>query len=417
MDPDFSTGQLKKEGFKYIYVAIGAESSNKISLESDSELIFDAIDFLKDFHDNKRYKLGRSVAVVGGGNSAMDSARAAKRYAGVDNVYLLYRRTKDEMPADIEEFYAAIKDGVDFRELLLPVKFFNGILTCQKMSLGDIGPDGRRIVLPVDNEFIELSVDSVISAIGEQVDTEFLIKNDIAIENNKVIVTSGNETLQQNVFIGGDALRGPSTVVESIADGKIAADAIISKENIADLSKKDLNNFSFDQKFYSEYVGTKGKISGQIHPDLTEEAGRCLGCNYICNKCVEVCPNRANIEIKSDSAIFRDKNQIVHLDALCNECGNCETFCPYQGAPYKEKLTLFWDEKEFINSGNDGFYFRKNGTGSEIEFRVNMKPGKITFDEKGELVNSFTIENEEKFGKMISVIKEINKNYQFLLVN
>ncbi|MEK6552862.1 MAG: FAD-dependent oxidoreductase, partial [Bacteroidota bacterium] len=320
MDPNFSTEKLKKEGFKYIYIAIGAEASNKIQLVGDDENIFDAIEFLKDYHNAQIYNLGKSVAVIGGGNSAMDSARAAKRYEGVEKVYLIYRRTKEQMPADKEEFYAALKDGVEFRELLLPVKFSEGVLACQMMKLDNIGADGRKNVLPIDGELEEILVDSVISAIGEQVDTEFLMKNEIPLERNRVRVSNSNETMIENIFIGGDALRGPSTVVESIADGKIAAEAIIRKENLEHFIQPTQNYLADDKIFLDEIKNRRGEITAQNHSNLIAEAGRCLGCNFICNKCVEVCPNRANVSIEINSTSFRDKYQIIHLDALCNEC-------------------------------------------------------------------------------------------------
>jgi putative selenate reductase len=106
--------------------------------------------------------------------------------------------------------------------------------------------------------------------------------------------------------------------------------------------------------------------------NIANEAQRCLGCNLICNKCVEVCPNRANVSIftGSDSS-FKDKFQILHLDALCNECGNCETFCPHAGAPYKDKLTYFGSEVEFLESRNNGFFFFETGDTEYVTFRVN----------------------------------------------
>jgi len=160
------------------------------------------------------------VAVIGGGNSAMDSARAAIRYKGVGKVYLIYRRTVGQMPADKEEFYAALGEGVEFKELLLPEKFDGNILTCRKMKLGESGKDGRLSVEPLPDQTEEIQIDSVISAIGEHVDKEFLQRNRIRMAHNKVVVNGNNETVIENVFIGGDALRGPSTIVESIADSR-----------------------------------------------------------------------------------------------------------------------------------------------------------------------------------------------------
>ena len=416
MDPNFSIEKLKKEGFKYIYIAIGAEVSNKMQLEGDNENIFDAIDLLKDYHDEQIFNLGKSVAVVGGGNSAMDSARAATRYEEVKKVYLLYRRTKEEMPADKEEFYSALKDGVEFRELILPVKFTNGVLTCQRMKLDKIGEDGRKNVLPIDGEFEEITVDSVIHAIGENVDTQLLMKNKISLERNRAIVSNINETMIENVFIGGDALRGPSTVVESIADGKITAEAIIRKENLEHFIQPTQSYLADDKIFLDEIKNRRGELTAQNHSNLIAEAERCLGCNFICNKCVEVCPNRANISIEINSNLFKDKYQIIHLDALCNECGNCETFCPYHGAPYKDKLTLFINEVEFKNSSNDGFFFKANGQKLSAEVRRNRKNGTIVLDENEGIIKSSFV-NQIEIENIVQIMKIIWKDYSYLLQN
>ena len=248
-DPNFSIEELIQKGFKYIYIAIGAGKSTELNLNGDAKNLINAIDFLWKYHHKDKIKLGKNVAVIGGGNSAMDAARAAKRIDGVENVYIIYRRTKEFMPADKEEFDNAIEDGVIFKELLSPIEFNHNILHCQKMKLGEVGHDGRREVIPVINEFENFEIDFVISAIGEKVDLDILGMNKIAINKyGKVQASSAtNETLLENVFIGGDALRGPSTVVESIADGKKAAEAIIKRENLQISFDKSFNHY-FDKK-------------------------------------------------------------------------------------------------------------------------------------------------------------------------
>ncbi|MFA5804801.1 MAG: putative selenate reductase subunit YgfK [Melioribacteraceae bacterium] len=410
-NPNFSIDKLKKEGYKYIYIAIGAEASNKIKIDGDNKNIFDAIEFLKDYHNDQLIKPGKSVTIIGGGNSAMDSARAATRYKGVKKVYLIYRRSKEQMPADKEEFLAALKDGVVFKELLLPVRFNKGLLVCQKMKLSDTGSDGRRNVVPVDEEYEEIQIDSIISAIGESVDTEFLTKNKIQLENNRVKVSETNETMMENVFIGGDALRGPSTVVESIADGKKAAEAIIKKENVKVEQHSDKNYLLNDQQLFEDIRRRKGEIANKIYTNFNLEAGRCLGCNFICNKCVEVCPNRANVAIMSNSDSFKDQYQIIHLDQLCNECGNCETFCPYQGAPYKEKFTFFKNENDYTHSAKDGFFFDENKNFTTVNVRLRSENETIILDNGGEVVQS-TISNRNK---VIQLIKTFRRDYSFLI--
>src|SRR3989337_1089833 len=139
VNSNFSVEELKQKGFKYIYIAVGAGESRKLHLKGNEKNVIDALDFLWKYHHKDKIALGKSVAVIGGGNSAMDAARVAKRIGGVERVYILYRRTKEFMPAAKEEFDNAIEDGVIFRELLAPIELTNKILRCQKMQLSEIG--------------------------------------------------------------------------------------------------------------------------------------------------------------------------------------------------------------------------------------------------------------------------------------
>ncbi|MGD9900414.1 MAG: FAD-dependent oxidoreductase, partial [Calditrichaceae bacterium] len=419
-DQHFSIEKFKAEGFKYIHIAIGAMKSNPIRLDGNSEKIFDAVQFLKNYNLKNQTDLGKTVAVVGGGNSAMDGARAAMRSDGVEKVYIIYRRTKEFMPADKEEFDGAMEDGVIFRELLLPVEFNGKTLKCQKMMLGETGSDGRRRVNPVENAFEELEVSSVISAIGELVDEDILKENNIGFTGNKNIIIDRetNETSIKNVFIGGDAFRGPSTVVESIADGKKVAEAIMMREKTNFDQNPDFSG-KFDHRERTDHIANaKGNLTPVNIGDMTAEASRCLGCNVICNKCVEVCPNRANLAIPVNGS-FKDSFQIVHMDALCNECGNCETFCPYNGAPYKDKITIFWDENEFNQSKNAGFFIKtvKKGqnSGYECKVRFDSKVESLFYDmNDGFTKNPRAIELSE-FGNVLQVLTNMIENFEYLI--
>ncbi|WP_459928804.1 putative selenate reductase subunit YgfK [Desulfosporosinus burensis] len=384
IDPNVSVADYKAKGFQYVYLAIGAGKTNDLEIEGDSERVMGAIPFLEAFNANKdALKLGKNVAVVGGGNSAMDAARAALRVKGVENVYIVYRRTKDYMPADKEELHYAQEDGVIFKELLAPVSLTKGVLKCQTMELGQADASGRRKPVAKAGAFEELSIDTVLSAIGELIDYDLLKSNGIEV-GEKGIIRVNQETLEtsvENVFIGGDALVGPWTVVGAAKHGTIVAKAILEKEQL-EFKQEFTSKISFNnEKQLLEIAEKKGVMKAVADHKLESE--RCLECNKVCNICAEVCPNRANLMIPVNGKGLTNMNQILHMDGMCNVCGNCGTFCPYSSEPYKVKLTLFWTEKDFMDSPNIGFYFLDGGCNGEFMLRLEEKIDKVKFDESG----------------------------------
>ncbi len=417
IDSDFDVEKLKADGFKYINLAIGAMNSRMMKIDGEHNKVLSAIKFLHKFNaDPNALGIGENIAVIGGGNSAMDSARAAKKVSGVKNVYIIYRRTIKQMPADREELENAIKDGIEFNELVNPVSLKNGILKCQVMELGEKDDSGRRRPIPVEGKFEEFKIDTVLSAIGEIVDYEILAKNKIEVKNWKITVDKFNETSIENVFISGDAYHGPSTVVKAIAGAQIVANGILAKESVK-MHRVEAENFKFDTaKRLLEIDNKKAVISST--KDEMNEPNRCLECNFICNKCVEVCPNRANITITIRSDKFKDINQILHIDGLCNECGNCETFCPYDGAPYKDKFTLFWTEKDMEVNGNDGFLLINDSDDIEFKIRLQQKTFCTKFSENGEIIECKDIcdfEDKEQCHKMLKLIWRVWENYRYLI--
>ncbi len=414
---DVTVQDLITEGFKYIFVAIGAGKSRKLQLNPANGMVLDALEFLHKYKQKKPLQLGEKVAVIGGGNSAMDAARAARRIPGVREVSIIYRRTREFMPADREELEAALQDGVQIKELLLPVALENGILTCQKMALGEKGSDGRRQVRPIDGAFETFQIDALISAIGEQVDKQFLQKNNLQIKN-KNSKTWVLETNLPNVFIGGDALRGPSTVVESIADGKKAAEIIISKEKQNDRQPLKIQSLLDRETWTKDLQQRKGLVVPFEATDHHREAARCLACDVVCDKCIEVCPNRANMALPLiNKDMFKDHAQILHIDGLCNECGNCETFCPYQGKPYEDKITLFWSKEDFDNSRNEGFLLVDQNNSLTFWVRFKGVTGHVILDRKGKLARSDWQENTVDFKALLTVMQEIVRNHAYLLLN
>lgn len=336
-----SLEELKKQGYTKIVLAVGAPVQGSLKLESGMPK--NALEFLAEFKQTDgKVSLGKHVVVIGGGNTAMDTARAAKRNAGVEHVYLIYRRTRRYMPADEEELVMALEDGVEFKELLSPVKLENGQLFCKVMQLSDYDVSGRRGVTET-GETVWVPADTVIAAVGEKVPTDWYQANGLAVsEKGRLYVDEKTlKTSDDNVYAAGDGLYGPATVVEAIRDGRKVAEAIAGEVLACDFDK-----LAEEEKVYAK--------RGVLKEEQKEkkEAGRCLGCSTICENCVEVCPNRANIAIQVPGM---EKHQIIHVDYLCNECGNCKSFCPYSSAPYLDKFTLFETEADMENSKNQGF--------------------------------------------------------------
>ncbi|MBE3573532.1 MAG: putative selenate reductase subunit YgfK [Moorella humiferrea] len=406
IDPEFSVEALKKEGYKYIFLAIGAGSSQPLKLSTGGERVISAIDFLSRFKaGGNKMNLGRKVVVIGGGDVAMDAARAAIRVDGVEKVSIVYRRTKEYMPANREELQAALAEGVLLKELLAPLSWAEGVLRCQRMELGEPDPSGRRGVVPREGEFEDIEVDAVIAAVGQEVDYEILHKNGIKVDHRGAVIVNPatNETNVENVFIGGDALRGPATIVEAIADAARAARAILAREGLTLPERPEYPEAP--DKAWGRITLKKGVLQNAAS-DAAKEHERCLECGTICNICTEVCPNRANIAIKVDGG-FKHGEQIVHVDGMCNECGNCATFCPYDGAPYKDKLTLFWREDDFNASDNSGFLLVSGGERPIFKVRLEGRVFEVALDAPD-------LSGDKGYEKILSIIRSVYQNYKYM---
>lgn len=383
--------ELKKD-YDYIVVATGAWKEGRSPVEVGSDHVIDALDFLWDVRMGGGAKLGKKVAVVGAGDVAMDCTRSAARQEGVEEVTLVYRRTEAYMPATQEEVNDVKSEGHKILELVAPVEYDGKTLKCKKMKLGDFDASGRKSVIPTGEE-ISLEFDSVIGATGARVDTSAFEANGVNLnERGKVKTLPTCESNMENVYIIGDCRTGASTIVKAMGDAKTVALDILKKENLP-------NDFKvFEVKEDNDLLYAKrGVLENKI--DGPDEGNRCLKCDQICEICTEVCPNRANVAIKVDG--FENLHQIIHIDGMCNECGNCGVFCPHAGNPYKDKFTLFWTEEDFTDSTNTGFL--KLGANS---YKVRLENGKIleTNDIEKDLPEN-----------IVKLIKAIEANYQHYL--
>ena len=390
--------ELRDEGFEYIFVGVGATASNDPHVSGNGPRE-SAISFLLRSKNGEKIDLGKNVVVVGGGNTAMDAARMAIRTQGVESVTVVYRRSQSEMPADREEYEMALSDGVKFLFLANPSDVTDGIMNVKKMVLGEKDASGRR--KPVESgETFSLDCSYMISAIGEKADQNVLDAIGVGEEGK--------------VYIIGDTKTGPSTVVRCIASAQSAVDDAIDKvyedilsqdddekecdcegectcssqeeevieedEDIDEIRSEEDDFFASIREKKSSVLLSASKTSKDF---LKTEAKRCLECSYYCNKCTEVCPNRANVMLDMrDTGLFDDPFQILHLDAYCNECGNCAAFCPHDGGPYLKKFTLFSRLDDFENSTNSGFYSEND----QVKIRLDGKIIDGEIDKDGKLV-------------------------------
>ena len=332
--PAPSVEQLKKMGYTHILMATGAWKPGKLDIEGNVQGV---IEWMKRMKKQVKPCLSGNIVVVGAGNTAMDAARVAKRMGA--HATILYRRTKKFMPADEHELQLAIADGVEFVELAAPVKQSRGKLLCDKMILGEPDESGRRSPVKSGEQFT-IPCDMVISAVGEQVDADLMAANGIEMERKGPAF----ETNIPGVYCAGDAHRGPATVVEGIADAARFAEIVVGHPHIYDIpAEADVTEFDAQAKKGILSMASKCVCDGE----------RCLQCSTVCENCVDSCPNRANVVIKMADG----SHEIVHVDKMCNECGNCTQFCPYASEPCHDKFTLFQTKEDMDESENYGVLF------------------------------------------------------------
>lgn len=232
---DVTLAELQHQGYAAVFIAAGAHRSPRLRIPGEeTKGVVSAIDFLREVNLNGGdVRLGRRVAVVGGGNAAIDAARTALRL-GAEEVRILYRRTRDEMPAQRLEVEAAEAEGVEIQCLVAPVEVLsrNGCvegIACQRMRLAEFDSSGRRRPVPMDSGGrFELELDTVISAIGQYADTDDLCSR-LGVElgpGGTIRADKDGRTNVPHIFAGGDVATGPSTVVKAIAAGEHAAVAI-----------------------------------------------------------------------------------------------------------------------------------------------------------------------------------------------
>ncbi len=373
---------LRNKGYKVIFIANGAQLSRKLGIPGeDLEGILQALEFLKHVSLGKTFDVGEKVAVIGGGNSAIDAACTSLRL-GAKEVKILYRRSRNEMPALPHELEAAEEEGVKLHFLVAPTQITGEggkvkVIECLRMELGEPDASGRRRPVPIQGSEHTYEVDTVIPAIGQLPETSCLPS--ILLDESARAISVDPLTLGTSipgVFAGGDIVTGPANIIEAIGAGKRAAVSIHRYLNGQDLRTgreeeieettwvKDWEKMTNKPERYTAPhidIGRQkvsfeeaDEILMKIKEIAISEARRCLECAP-CSECLEsegLCEaDKATVNetlcigcgfcvvICPFSAIEKNEMGVAQVDEyLCKGCGNCAAECP-NGALTMQRLT------------------------------------------------------------------------------
>lgn len=362
--------------YDFVFVGSGAGASRKLGIPGDDlPGVVGALEFLAANRSDSDTP-GRRIAVIGGGNSAIDAARAARRLSGPETrVQLLYRRGRAEMPAEPEEVAAALAEGIELVERVAPLAIgqnpAGGLFL--RMAATRAAPRGQDAIIDPDATVLPLQpVDLVIVATGQLRSIPFL---------PGVVMPKGTGPawIGERILAGGDARRGPATVASAVGDGRQAAALFLERlsrtpthaappipgvEIPVELLVRRARRERLPP-LPPPVAGPDGLCpppAALTRAEAEAEAGRCLECDRVCDLCVSVCPNRANLAYESERMSLprwrltrRDGRiepvaagtleiaqgrQVFHLAEACNGCGNCDTFCPTAGSPHHDKPTF-----------------------------------------------------------------------------
>lgn len=419
---DHQRFQELRRTFDVLYIAVGAQEPLPLGIPGeDARGVTDQLSFLSRIRRGETPAMGRQVVVIGGGNAAMDAARTARRIVGQKGeVTILYRRTRREMPAEREEIAAAEDEGIRLVELVAPLRILTErgrvtAIACNHMKLGEPDSSGRRRPVPIEGATVRYPADSVIPAIGQKVVLDFFPDGGLIID------PLTDRTQLENVFAGGDAVRGASTLIEAIGDGRRIAQKIV--EYTTDGVKPDPVRPRQENGFAAYQVKLAHREFGLPEDEIRNcaatgfqlttttleetvarrEASRCLSCDLFCAICTTVCPNRANVVyptgkmslplqlVRMKGGSFsvditgrleiEESRQILNIGDFCNECGSCTTFCPTAGAPYRTK-PRFCLSRDAFEKEKDAYFLKDNmliAKKSGVQTTMVLDRGKLTY--------------------------------------
>ncbi len=361
---DYTLDELRRRGFKAFFLGIGAHRGHRLNIpgEEDFPQVWDAVSFLSRRFLGEQESAGDRVAIIGGGNAAMDAARTSVRL-GSREVRILYRRSREEMPALKEEIEEALEEGVHFEYLTIPVRILGekGRVTgveCLKAQLGESDASGRRRPVPVRGSGHIVEADAVVAAIGQSPDLSWLGGTDL-FETTRwrtlAVHPHSMQTSVPDVFAGGDAVTGPATVVEAIGAAKRAAagmDAFLRGQPLPEATPEPMPWMRVEPVTMeaAEKVRIPPYEAPRLSPetrrrsfDLVElgfdedtarrEAMRCLRCDLCvgCGECAEVCHSRMNVGAIQCMGVGGDRMALTDLlrpGEHCIGCAGCVNQCP-----------------------------------------------------------------------------------------
>jgi 2-oxoacid:acceptor oxidoreductase delta subunit (pyruvate/2-ketoisovalerate family) len=361
---DLSLDDLKD--CQAIFLAVGQSVSRKLGVSGEEAAgVLHGIGFLRWLDQGEKPSLGSRVAVIGGGNTALDAARSARRLGA--EVSILYRRSRHEMPAIEEEVEEALEEGVKIEYLVAPAEVLTekgkvSGLKCTRMELGEPDESGRRRPIPVPGSEYTIAVDTVIPALGQVADLSFLGK-DIKAERGRIVIDDSGATTCPPIFAGGDVATSYGTVTHAVGSGKRAAlaiDRLLRGEMLEGFPPLDRNVHATPRDVDPTVVGFEDlnlayfeeeprlrqaqASADERVKDFTEvnrgfdeevavaEAARCFSCGTCnqCDNCLVFCP---------DLAVLRDGERpyVFNYD-YCKGCGICVTECPRRAISFEEEI-------------------------------------------------------------------------------
>jgi putative selenate reductase len=421
--------ELLRRGFDAVYLASGFQRDTPLRVPGiEGPGVMAALQLLDHSRRGEPVDLGKKVVVLGGGDTAMDAVRTSQRFTG-QPVTLLYRRTRREMPAAQEELEDVLEEGNVLEELVAPAEIVrqDGLVVgvkCVRNRLGDPGPDGRRSPVPIAGSEFVVPCDAVVVAIGQLPELAFLDGSGVARHKGGGVLVDHTTRCAgpEGVFAGGDVLIEPGSIISACADGRLAAEAICKHLSVP-FAQTPWRPPTLSDREIADVKSARARRIPQVKPamlpvgerrdfmliestftdaEARAEGRRCVQCTTFCDKCVEVCPNRANYtftiqpvrwalpvlgHVEGNTRVVGQEafhvlqnRQILHVDDFCNECDDCQTFCVHHGRPYADKPRLFLDAGLFAAEASNAFRIegdtirrREQGQESRLTLRDDVR--------------------------------------------